>query len=201
MQQARSYLICVFALALGACGHRGAPAGSNDAGAAKMQADAAGSTQAAVEPPRAAAPIAEATRPLQVGDLDAYAKGMQKEIALLKAASDKAMKAKAANDQNTELEAMVEATSVEIDKAGAAAAGMDRARYDFIKHAVDKSLSIIDMNNAFAKMGAPADFRGREADPYAGLDVNVAAALKTREAEFAQLRNTDMAILAHLQEL
>lgn len=196
--QAKKYLICAFALALTACGHGDAPA-DTDADATV----AAAPTPAPVAPPAAPAPApaANPARPLETSDLDAYVKGMHKEMDLLKAVNDKAAKARAAHDEETETEALMEATSVDIEEAGAAAAGMDRARYEYVKNAIDKALNLASMQVAMAKERAAA---GADApapsptmqvpDPYAGLDSEVVSALKARASELDQLRVGELAI-------
>lgn len=204
MRHARHCTIFTLALMLGACGHGSAPADEADAGAAQAQADAA--PQPSTEAPAAAAapaPSAEANaaRPLQVADLDAYAKGMQQEIEVRQAASDKAAKAKAAKDDETELSALAELTSVEVTEAGAQAAGVDRARYDVIVSTVDRVLGAVEMNAMMAKMGDAEQARKMQTDPYAGLDQDVAAALKTRADELNKLRAQNMAILMNAQKL
>lgn len=193
--------IFALTLVLAACGHGSAPA--DDAAAPPAEAQ----TQASPPPANAAAADpssvaqANAARPLQVGDLDAYAKGMQKEIELRQASSDKAAKAKAAHDQETEVAALADMTSAEVDNAGARAAGLDAARYDFIKHAVDRVLSAVSMHKAMASMEGGAQMQQKLGDPYAGLNADVAAALKAREAELGKLREDNMAILANAVNL
>lgn len=204
MRNARYCTILMLALTLGACGHGHAPADKADSGVTQPQAEAPSQPQAEA-PSTPAAPAsdaaASATRPLQPQDLDAYAKGMQKEIDMRQAASDRAAKAKAANDQNAEVTALAELTSVEVTKAGAQAAGVDAARYDVIKSTVDRVLSTVDMNAMMAKMGDAAQAQKLQHDPYAGLDPAFAAALKSRQDELAKLRTQNMAILANAQKL
>lgn len=205
MRHARYCLTFVLALALGACGHGEAPADTGDAGTPEAQAEA--QPQATSEAPAAAAApapateAADATRPLQVGDLDAYAKGMQKELEVRQAASDKAAKAKAAKDQTAELSALAELTGVEVTEAGAQAAGVDRARYEFIKNTVDQVLGAIQMNAMMAKMGDASQAQKFQSDPYAGLDPEVAAAIKARADELGKLRAQNMGILMNAGNL
>jgi hypothetical protein len=194
----------MLALALGACGHGNAPEDKADGSAAQAQAEA--QPQPPAEAPSAvAAPApdaaANAARPLQADDLDAYAKGMQKEIELRQAASDRAAKAKAAHDQTAEVTALAELTSVDVTRAGAQAAGVDPARYDTIKNTVDHVLGAVDMNAMMAKMGDAAQARKFQSDPYAALDPSLAAALKSRQDELGKLRAQNMAILANAAKL
>jgi len=199
MRSTRYCTILVMALALAACGHGNEPA--SDAAAPQAQAQAGTSPSAANAPAADPSAVAQAntTRPLEVSDLDVYAKGMQKEIELRQASSDKAAKAKADHDQETEVTALAEMTSAEVNNAGARAAGVDAARYDFIKHAVDHVLGTVSMNAAMAKMEGGAGMQ--QSDPYAGLDPDVAAALKAREAELGKLREDNMAILVNATKL
>jgi hypothetical protein len=202
MRLARHCTILMLALALGACGHGNTPDDEADAGTAQAQADTQPSPpEAAPAAPPAADPAANPARPLQASDLDVYAKGMQKEIEVRQAASDKAAKAKAANDQTAELSALVELTSVQVSEAGAQAAGVDRARYEFIKNTVDRVLSTVDMNTMMARMGDPAQAKKLQSDPYAGLDPDLVAALKPRQDELGKLRAQNMAILMNAQKL
>jgi hypothetical protein len=130
---------------------------------------------------------------------------MHKEMELLQAASDKATKARAAHDQEAETEALMEATGVDIEKAGAAAAGMDRARYGYVKNAIDKALNLASMQVAMAKERAAAGENAPAAssamqvpDPYAGLSSEVVTALKARASELDQLRVGELAIRMHM---
>jgi len=199
MRLTRYFPAFVLAFALAACGHGNAPTG--DAGGTQAQDAPPSAKPAAVAADPSAVAQANATRPLQVSDLDAYAKGMDKEIELRKEASDKAIKAKAAKDQQAEVMAIVEMTSAEIESAGARAAGMDAARYAFVKHAIDRVLGSVWMGKAMAKMEGGAQMQQKLGDPYAGLDADVASALKAREGELGKLREDNMAILANAQNL
>lgn len=200
MRYARYCTVLMLAFSLGACGHGKAPEDQADAAAPNAQS-ATPPQPAAQAPAPDTAPDTDATRPLQVSDLDAYVKGMQKEIELRQAASDKAAKAKAGNDQATEISGLAELTSVEVTNAGARAAGVDRARYDFITHAIDRVLSTLEMNAMMAKLGDAAQTQKFQSDPYAGLAPEVVAALKARHDELAKLRTQNMTILANARNL
>ena len=200
MRLARHCTVLLLALTLGACGHGNTPDDQADAGASQAAAEAPPPPQAPAAP-TAPEPVANPARPLQASDLDAYAKGMQKEIEMRQAASDKAAKAKAANDQTAEITALAELTSVEVTEAGAQAAGVDRARYNFIKDTVDHVLGTSDMNAMMAKMGDAAQAQKMQSDPYAGLEPDLAAALKSRQDELARLRAQNMAVLMNAQKL
>jgi len=205
MRYARYCTVLMLAFSLGACGHGKAPEDQADAAAPNAQSStppqSAAQAPAVAPAPDTAAPDTDATRPLQVSDLDAYVKGMQKEIELRQAASDKAAKAKAGNDQATEISGLAELTSVEVTNAGARAAGVDRARYDFITHAIDRVLGTLEMNAMMAKMGDAAQTQKFQSDPYAGLAPEVVAALKSRHDELAKLRTQNMTILANARNL
>ncbi|MGN2244992.1 hypothetical protein ACFWZU_15965 [Frateuria sp. GZRR33] len=200
MRLARHCTVLLLALTLGACGHGNTPDDQADAGASQAATEAPPPPQAPAAP-TAPEPAANPARPLQASDLDAYAKGMQKEIEMRQAASDKAAKAKAANDQTAEITALAELTSVEVTEAGAQAAGVDRARYNFIKDTVDHVLGTSDMNAMMAKMGDAAQAQKMQSDPYAGLEPDLAAALKSRQDELARLRAQNMAVLMNAQKL
>jgi hypothetical protein len=190
MRDTGRYLILALALALTACGQ-----GNADGDAASVPPETAAAEAPAAVPvqPVAATAASDASGPLQLADLDAYATGMQKEIELIEAASDKAAKAHAAQDTDAETAALMEATSRDIDQAGADAAGMDLARYGHVKNAIDTSLNLVMLHAAAAKQAAG----GQEpafADPYRGMDPDVAAALKSRHDELDGLRTKAMAI-------
>ena len=136
---ASKYLICALALALAGCGKAAAPADNDAASAVPPTTEAA------------PAPVVDTAGPLQIGDLDAYARGMQKEIELLKLAGDKAAKARATSDLETQTAAMMEASGGDIDKAGAEAAGMDLARYGHVKNAIDSALNMVSLHEAMDK--------------------------------------------------
>lgn len=202
MRHVRYCTVLMLALTLGACGHGSPPEDATDAGAPGAQAEAP--AQPPVEAPAAVpAPdaAANAARPLQVDDLDAYAKGMQKEIEVRQAASDRAAKAKADHDQTAEVTALAELTSVDVTRAGAQAAGVDPARYGVIKNAVDHVLGAVEMNAMMAKMGDAAQAQKFHSDPYAALDPALAEALKSRQDELGKLRAQNMAILANATNL
>jgi hypothetical protein len=200
MRPVRYCPIFLLAFALAACSHGNPSASDAAAPPAQEQAPAVAPMKAAAADPSSVAQ-ANRTRPLQISDLDAYAKGMQKEIALRQASSDKAAKAKAEHDQETEIAELAYLTSAEVGNAGAQAAGLDAARYDFIKHAVDKVLSAVSMRSVMAKMEGGAQMQQKFGDPYAGLNADVATALKSREAELGKLREDNMAILVNAQNL
>jgi len=200
MRVVRHCTILVFAFALGACGHGSAAGDKADADLSQAQTETSPPSPVAVAP-AASEPAANAARPLQTSDLDAYARGMQKEIEVRQAASDKAAKAKAAKDQTAELSALAELTSVEVTEAGAQAAGVDRARYNFIKDTVDHVLGALEMNAMMAKMGDAAQAQKLQTDPYAGLDPDLAAALKSRHDELGKLRAQNLAVLMNAQNL
>jgi hypothetical protein len=191
MRFIRCSTIGMLAFAMGGCGHGGASDG----------AAAAPPTATPAATPAAPDRLAGAAPALQPDDLDAYAKGMRKEIELRQAARDKAAKAKADNDQTAEISALAELTSVDITKAGAGAAGVDRVRYEAIKNAVDHVLGVLDMNAAMAGMGDAAQTAKLRSDPWQGLDPAFAAALKARRDELAELRSQNMAILMDAQKL
>src|SRR6478735_3132447 len=67
--------------------------------------------------------------PLVVSDLEAYARGMRQEIALLKAAGDKVAQARAGKNQEAEAAAMMEMATLDTDLEGGKVSGLPQARY------------------------------------------------------------------------
>ncbi len=173
-------------LGLAACGDRPAEAPAADATAATAPVEAPVVPAAA---PASAEPTVAADAPLQVADIDAYVRGMGREVELLQAEFRKIEQARAADDSDAETEALFAMTGNGIDLAGAQAAGMSPARYGFVKNRVDEVQSRLDMLEGFRKMDADTSAMQAEVgDPYVDLAADVAAALKARQAQTAGLR-------------
>ncbi len=179
-------------LALAACG----PAPDHDAAQAQLQSQPpASSTQAGTtDSPPASAQDSRTAGVLQVPDVDAYARGMHREIEWLSAARDKLQQARAAHDDNAMLEALAQATSHDLDVAAAKAAGMDISRYGYVRKTIDGVLMSIVLKTS---PGAPASL---QVDPYRNVSGDVAAALKTRLAELQDLHDRAMALRVKLAE-
>src|SRR3546814_11256840 len=70
-------------------------------------------------------------------DLDAYLRGLAKEVQLLRDEYAKIEQARAADDSDAETAALFAMTSSAIDEAGAVASGLPSARYDYISNRID----------------------------------------------------------------
>ncbi|QSX78145.1 hypothetical protein [Agrilutibacter solisilvae] len=194
---ARVALALALTTTLAACGKGDEPAA--DVAAPRIEAPANGRTA------EAAAPAVD-DGPLRVAELDAYARGMQQEIALLKAAGDKVAQARSRADKDAEATAMMEMATLDTEVEGARASGLTPARYLFVKNAVDTVLGKAEMQKALKAMGAQAQASdlppeqrqqvedGRAemdaslGDPWQGMAADLAGAFKTRQDELAQLR-------------
>lgn len=171
-------------LGLAACGG-GKPAEAPATDAAPPAMPAAGVP--AAQAPAAPAPAPDAA--LRVADVDACLRGMEKENALLREEFGRIERARAAGDSDAETAALFAMTSNDVDLAGAQAAGMAPARYDFVKDQVDGVQSKLDMLEGLRRMGGDGtQMQSQVGDPYAGLAADVAAALQAKQAQLAALR-------------
>lgn len=178
----KHWILAAILLGLVACGDK--PAEAPAADTATPAPAAAPAEPAAPEP--AAVP---ADSPLQVADIDAYVRGMGREVELLQAEFHKIEQARAAGDSDAETGALFAMTGNDIDLGGAQAAGMSPARYGFVKNRIDEVQSKLDLLEGFRKMDADTSAMQAEiGDPYAGLAADVATALKARQAQTAGLR-------------
>ena len=178
----KHWILAATLLGLVACGDKPAKAPAADTAAPAPAA--APAEPAAPEP--AAVP---ADSPLQVADIDAYVRGMGREVELLQAEFRKIEQARAAGDSDAETGALFAMTGNDIDLGGALAAGMSPARYSFVKNRIDEVQSKLDLLEGFRKMDADTSAMQAEiGDPYAGLAADVATALKARQAQTAGLR-------------
>jgi len=179
----KRWILAAAVLGLAACG--GNPAETSPATSTADTATAPEAESAAT--PGAPAPAADA--PLQVADIDAYVRGMHKEVELLQAEYQKIEQARAADDSDAETRALFAMTAGAIDEAGAQAAGLSPERYDHVKGKIDGAQSKLDMLEGFRRMeGNSSALQSQIGDPYAGFAADVAAALKARQAETAALR-------------
>lgn len=178
----KHWILAATLLGLVACGDKPAEAPAADTA---TPAPAAAPAEPAVPEP-AAVP---ADSPLQVADIDAYVRGMGREVELLQAEFHKIEQARAAGDSDAETGALFAMTGNDIDLGGAQAAGMSPARYGFVKNRIDEVQSKLDLLEGFRKMDADTSAMQAEiGDPYAGLAADVATALKARQAQTAGLR-------------
>lgn len=205
-----SLLAC--AMLLAACG-RDEPAAPAEPAEVAETAPA----PAEVVPEAAApeAPAADADAPLVASDLDVYARGMAREIELLRDHADALAKARADKNDTAEIAALMALGSVEVRDAGAAAAGVDVARYVAVKETIDEVLGAVEMGAAMKtslEAAEQADLSGfteeqrqqHEAGlaqmraawsaPYDRLPADVRDAFKAREAELAKLRADALAL-------
>lgn len=183
--------------------------------------EAAASDAAAHEAPVAEAPAAPATddapapdRPLEVSDLDAYARGVAWEIETLKPKLDEVRRARAAKDDIAETAALF-ALATPLDDEAAKVVGMPAARYKHVRIKIDEVLGALQMGAAMkpqieameqmdmsgmTEEQKEQQRRGIEemktawGDPYAKLPPDVAAAMRPREAELAKLRDELLAL-------
>jgi hypothetical protein len=180
-------------LALAACGGKPDDASGTVPPAPGAEAPAAAAMPASPTPAPAPAPAAVDATPtaaaLQVADIEAYVRGMEKENAILQQDFDAIQRARSADDSDAETSALFHMTSSEIDQAGAQAAGMAPARYGFVKDRIDEVQSKLDMLEGLRKMGGDGSaLEAQVGDPYAAFSADVAAALKAQQPRLAALR-------------
>lgn len=198
----RAALALALTAALAACGKDQAPEAPQAAAASAAEATAPAENVGRAD----AAPVDAEQAPLAASDLEAYARGMQQEVALLKAAGDKIAQARSGNDKDAEASAMMEMANLDTTAEGAKAAALSPARYGFVKDAVDTALGKLEMQGAMQAMGdssqsdelTPEQRQQAEAgraevastigDPYQGMAADVAEAFKARQQALAQLR-------------
>jgi hypothetical protein len=157
--------------------------------AACRREKSAASSPPAVEPPPPAAVTAEADigeRPFAftAADLDAWERGMKKEIELFKAAQAKAAAAKTPEERAAAAQAGFEtATAPE----AARAVGADPERYLQTRRTVDRVLETLDFQGKIPgpkelnlDLASPEMKERLSEDPYAELDPSSAALLKER---------------------
>lgn len=179
----KHWILAAALLGLAACGDKPAEAPAADTAAPAPAAEAP------VAEPAATVPAAPADSPLQVADIDAYVRGMGREVELLQAEFRKIEQARAADDSDAETQALFAMTGNDIELGGAQAAGMSPARYGFLKNRIDEVQSKLGQLEGFRKMDADTGAMQAEiGDPYAGIAADVATALKARQAETARLR-------------
>lgn len=179
----KHWILAAALLGLVACGDKPAEAPAADTAAPAPAAEVP------VAEPAAAVPAASADSPLQVADIDAYARGMGREVELLQAEFRKIEQARAADDSDAETQALFAMTGNDIELGGAQVAGMPAARYGFVKNRIDEVQSKLDMLEGFRRMDADTSAMQAEiGDPYAGIAADVATALKARQAKTARLR-------------
>lgn len=179
------------ALALAACGSAPDQQAAESPPASTSMAD---NGAAGARPEADATPANSAARPLQAQDVDAYARGMQSEVAWLQAAREKFRQARAEKNDEAMLEALAQATSSDLDAAAAKAAGLDVARYGRIRNTIDGVIMAIALQSA---PGAPPSL---QMDAYRDVPEDVADALKARLPEIQELHAQAMGLRMKLAE-
>lgn len=141
---------------------------------------------------------------LGVADLDAYERGLQREIEILQSARERFA---SAGDDEARLEILAEIQPQVLRAAGAEAAEVPEERYRNISNAMNDVLGKIDMGEASQQMipseadlaEMPPELRARVeenvremraawGDPYEGLEAETAAALEARVDALRTLR-------------
>lgn len=202
-------LACALA-GLSACG--GASDESPAEGAAAQEAAAPAGEVA--HAPEVATPTPAATpadAPLTPADLDAYVRGMQKEIELLKATLAKVEDAKQRKDDAAQTSAVLEVSMADRDTPAAAAAGLPVERWKHVKSRVTAIIGGVAMREQLAGMGGDtagmtpeqkaeqeenlAAMQAQIPDPYRDLDPAVVEALKARHGELAALHAESTGLL------
>lgn len=204
-------LAAALALVVSACGRD--EGGEPEPGAAEETAAADASEAVAVEPDSGEGDD-DASRPLEIADLDAYARGVRHEIEQLEPKVEAVKAARAKNDDAAETAALL-AMTLSIDEDAARAAGVTPARWSTLRSAIDEVLAArqmaVAMQPQIEAMEAAdtsgyteeqkaqlaqniADMKAAWGDAYAKLPPDVAAAMKAREPELAALRNESFAL-------
>lgn len=199
MRKTNLALAMALAAGLAACGGNEAATGEETAAPAEpTQAAPADAPAPPAQPSTAAADTS-----LKLEEIDAYVRGMQKEVELLKAAGEKVKQARAAKDDQAELSAITEMAMGDFDTPAAEAAGLPVARWQEVKRKITATIGGVDTRRQMQEMAGNTEGltpeqvaeqqRNAEAllasipDPYAGLDPAVVEALKARHDELARL--------------
>lgn len=199
MRKTNLALAMALAAGLAACGGNEPATGEETAAPAEpTQAAPADAPAPPAQPSTAAADTS-----LKLEEIDAYVRGMQKEVELLKAAGEKVKQARAAKDDQAELSAITEMAMGDFDTPAAEAAGLPVARWQEVKRKITATIGGVDTRRQMQEMAGNTEGltpeqvaeqqRNAEAllasipDPYAGLDPAVVEALKARHDELARL--------------
>lgn len=188
---------------LSACGGAGDEAPAEDAAAQEAPAPAEATTTPDTTAPAPGASTAPADAPLSVADLDAYVRGMQKEIELLEATVAKVEDARQRKDDAAQTSAVLEASMADRDTPAAAAAGLPVERWKHVKSRITTIVGGVAMRAQLGGMGGDtagmspeekaehernlAALQAQVPDPYKDLDPAVVDALKARHDELAAL--------------
>jgi hypothetical protein len=167
---------------------------------------AAPQQEVAVAKPAASIAATAPTLAIALSDLDAYQRGLQAEINVLKGVRARLESAQEARDEVAIAAAMQPVVTRQYEKNAAEAAGVDLKRYRALKKALgdrlvtaeyldqlDQQAEQIPTTGISAKQRADQrksldDMRARIGDPYAGLEPAVRDALKQRADALSRLR-------------
>jgi hypothetical protein len=212
MRKANLAMALALAVGLAACGGGSEPEAAGGAAAPAEAPDAAPSTAREPTPPPS---TAAADASLQRDEIDAYVRGMQKEIELLRAAGEKVKQARAAKDEQAELSAITGMAMGDFDTPSAAAAGLPVPRWQEVKRKVAAVIGGVDTRAQMQGMVGSTEGltpeqvaehqRNAEAllasipDPYAGLEPAVVEALKARHDELARLNAESIGLRMSVQ--
>ena len=211
----RGVAVALVAFQLSACG-RSDPSGdaplpndsasSQDSAGASGAPTAAGGCSAAADGVAAGGATAGSAQPFTLGvaDLDAYERGLQREIEILQLARERF--ASAADDE-ARLEILAEIQPRVLRQAGAEAAAVPEERYRTVTDTVSDVLGKLEMGDATRQMmpseqdlaQMPPELRAQVeenirqmraalGDPYEGLEADTAAALEARVDALRALR-------------
>ena len=199
MRKTNMALAMVLAVSLVACGGS-SESGSTDETTAPAEAAEAAPADAPASPSRPATAAADTS--LKLEEIDAYVRGVTKEIELLKAASEKVEQARAAKDDEAELSAIMEMAGG-FDEAAAEAAGLPLERWKDVQRKIIATVGGVDTRRQMQDMAGNTEGMTPEQvaehqrnaeqmlasipDPYAGLGPEVVEALKARHDELARL--------------
>lgn len=211
MRKTNLALALALAVGLSACG--GGETEATDEAAASTETTEAAPAEAPGPAPQPATAAADTS--LKLDEIDAYVRGMQKEIELLKAAGEKVKQARAAKDEQAELSALTEMAMGDFDTPSAEAAGLPVARWQDVKRKIIATVGGVDTRKQMQDMAgntegmtpeqAAEHQRNAEAmlasipDPYAGLDPAVVEALKARHDELARLNAESIGLRMSVQ--
>ena len=136
--------------------------------------------------------VSESTGPvaLTAADIDAFEKGIVRETQLVREAQQRASAATTPAERGEASQAAFETTTI---PAAAPATGLSPERYKRIREAIGTFLTTIDFRGeidgpqSIDTARASAEVKARLADPYAGIDPEGAALLKSRISTIAPL--------------
>ena len=185
----RPAVILTLLLAVAACG-RDEKAADGDAGAASASANATAANAGA----------ANAAVALTDADLDAWERGMTKEVELVQAAQQRAATATTPQARGEAMQAQWKEQTM---PGGAESAGLPLARYRDVRETVNGVLETLDFQGKIAgplsmdTTHATPEMRQRLAsDPYAALPPASAAALRARLDRIVPLWSKYMSLVA-----